>query len=209
MQGLIGKKIGMTQVYDKDGVHVPVTVIEVGPCVVVQRKIADRDGYEAVQLGFIDQKESRLSKPTLGHFKKSGVSAKKFLREFRVDAGFTAKEGDTLTSELFDGVNFVDITGVCKGRGFQGVVKRHGFGGGPGGHGGNSHRRPGSIGMREKPGRILKNKRMAGHMGNVRVTTQNLKVVQVRKDDHAILVRGAIPGPNGSIVLVSKSIKKD
>jgi len=208
MQGLIGKKLGMTQVYDASGRHVPVTVIEVGPCVVMQRKITARDGYEAVKIGFINQKEQRLSKPLLGQFKKAGVEPKRIVREFRVDAEHAAKEGDTLTSEMFDGVNYVDVSGVTKGRGFQGVVKRHRMGGGPAAHGHTSHRRPGSIGMRTKPGRIFKNKRMPGHMGNVNITVQNLKVVQVRKDDNAILVQGAIPGPTGSIVVVSKAIKR-
>jgi len=208
MQGIIGKKLGMTQVYDQNGQHVPVTVIEVGPCVVLQRKINARDGYEAVQLGFIDQKEQRLTKPLLGHFKKAGVSPKRIVREFRVDAAHAAKEGDTITSEIFDGATYVDVMGISKGQGFQGVVKRHNMGGGPAAHGHTSHRRPGSIGMRTKPGRIFKNKRMPGHMGNVRVTVQNLKVVQVRKDDNAILVQGAIPGPTGGIVVVSKAIKK-
>lgn len=208
MQGIIGKKLGMTQVYDQNGQHVPVTVIEVGPCVVLQRKINARDGYEAVQLGFIDQKEQRLTKPLLGHFKKAGVSPKRIVREFRVDADHAAKEGDTITSEIFDGATYVDVMGISKGQGFQGVVKRHNMGGGPAAHGHTSHRRPGSIGMRTKPGRIFKNKRMPGHMGNVRVTVQNLKVVQVRKDDNAILVQGAIPGPTGGIVVVSKAIKK-
>jgi len=208
MQGLIGRKLGMTQVYDQNGQHVPVTVIEVGPCVVLQRKINARDGYEAVQLGYIDQKEHRLTKPMLGHFKKAGVSPKRIIREFRVDVEHAAKEGDTITSEIFDGAAYVDVTGTSKGHGFQGVVKRHGMGGGPAAHGHTSHRRPGSIGMRTKPGRIFKNKRMPGHMGNVQVTVQNLKVVQVRKDDNAILVEGAIPGPTGGIVVVSKAIKK-
>ncbi len=208
MQGIIGKKLGMTQVYDDKGQHVPVTVIQVGPCVVLQRKITARDGYEAIQVGYLDQKEQRVNKAQLGHNKKSGSSPKRFVKEFRVAADHAAKEGDLLTTELFDGVTYVDVRGVTKGQGFQGVVKRHGMGGGPAAHGHTSHRRPGSIGMRTQPGRIFKNKRMPGHMGHVNVTVQNLKVVQVRKDDNAILVCGAIPGPTGSIVVVSKAIKK-
>ncbi|HMO50862.1 MAG TPA: 50S ribosomal protein L3 [Kiritimatiellia bacterium] len=208
MQGLLGKKLGMTQVYDQEGRHIPVTVIGLGPCVVVQRKVAARDGYEAVQLGFLDQKEQRVNKPLLGHFKKAGASAKRVLREFRVGADETAKEGDTLTAEVFEGVTYVDVSGVTKGRGFQGVVKRHGMGGGPAAHGHTSHRRPGSIGMRTQPGRIFKNKRLPGHMGHVNITVQNLRVVQVRKDDNAILVEGAVPGPTGSILVVKKAIKK-
>lgn len=208
MQGLLGKKLGMTQVYDDKGVHVPVTVIEVGPCTVLQRKVAARDGYESVQVGYLDQKEHRVNKAQLGHYKKAGASPKKVVREFRVDAGEEVKEGDTLTAEMFDGVSHVDISGLTKGRGFQGVVKRHDMGGGPAAHGHTSHRRPGSIGMRTKPGRIFKNKRMPGHMGHVNITTQNLKVVQVRKEDNAILVEGAVPGPTGGIVMVCKAIKK-
>ena len=209
MQGLIGKKLGMTQVYDQNGQHVPVTVIQVGPCVVLQRKIVARDGYEAIQVGYLDQKEQRVTKPLLGQFKKAGTTPKRFIREFIVAADNAVKEGDTLTSEMFDGINYVDVEGVTKGQGFQGVVKRHGMGGGPAAHGHTSHRRPGSIGMRTQPGRIFKNKRMPGHMGHVNITVQNLKVVQVRKDDNAILVMGAIPGPTGSIVVVRKAIKRD
>lgn len=209
MQGIIGKKVGMTQVYDENGVHVPVTVIQVGPCVVLQRKNSERDGYEAIQVGFLDQKESRVSKPQLGHFKKAGATPKRVVREFRVAKDHAAKEGDTLTAELFDGVKYVDISGTTKGKGFQGVVKRHRMGGGRASHGGKATlRRPGSIGMRTKPGRIFKNKRMPGHMGHVNITTQNLRVVQVRKDDNAILVEGAVPGPNGGVVVVKKAIKK-
>ncbi|MGA1193379.1 MAG: 50S ribosomal protein L3 [Kiritimatiellia bacterium] len=209
MQGLLGKKVGMTQVFDDKGVHVPVTVIEVGPCVVLQRKNNERDGYEAVQLGFQDQKESRINKPELGHFKKSGATPKRVVREFRVGADEAAKEGDTITAEVFEGVSYVDISGVTKGRGFQGVVKRHGMAGGRASHGGKATlRRGGSIGMRTKPGRVFKNKRMPGHMGHVNITTQNLRIVQVRKDDNAILVEGAVPGPNGGVLVVKKAIKK-
>jgi len=208
MQGLLGRKVGMTQVYDANGRHVPVTVIALGPCVVLQRKVAARDGYEAVQLGFAEQKAQRMNKPQLGHFKKAGATPKRVVREFRVGADEAAKEGDTLTAELFDGVTYVDVSGVTKGRGFQGVVKRHRMAGGPAAHGHTSHRRPGSIGMRTQPGRIFKNKRMPGHMGHVSITVQNLKVIQVRKDDHAILVEGAVPGPTGAIVVVKKAVKK-
>jgi large subunit ribosomal protein L3 len=208
MQGLIGKKLGMTQVYDENGHHVPVTVIEVGPCVVLQRKIKDRDGYEAVQVGYAEQKEQRMTKPLLGHFKKAGSTPKKVVKEFRVSADDASKVGDTLTAQSLEGLTYVDVLGVTKGRGFQGVVKRHRMGGGPAAHGHTSHRRPGSIGQRTQPGRIFKNKRMPGHMGHVNITVQNLKVVQVRPEDNAILVRGAVPGPTGAIVVVRKAIKK-
>jgi len=208
MQTLIGKKIGMTRVYDADGVQVPVTVVQVGPCTVVQRKSKDADGYEAVQLGFGAQKESRLGKPLQGHFKKAGAAPAKVLREVRVDAAEGAKPGDVVTAKVFEGVKFVDVLGRTKGRGFQGVVKRFGFAGGRASHGGGWNRKPGSIGNREWPARIFKNKRLPGHMGSVDVTTQNLRVVQVLADDHALLLEGAVPGPVGGIVLVRKAIKK-
>ncbi|HRT04471.1 MAG TPA: 50S ribosomal protein L3 [Kiritimatiellia bacterium] len=208
MQTLIGKKIGMTRVYDADGVQVPVTVVQVGPCTVVQRKSKDADGYEAVQLGFGAQKESRLGKPLQGHFKKAGAAPAKVLREVRVDAAEGAKPGDVVTAKVFEGVKFVDVLGRTKGRGFQGVVKRFGFAGGRASHGGGWNRKPGSIGNREWPARIFKNKRLPGHMGSADVTTQNLRVVQVLADDHALLLEGAVPGPVGGIVLVRKAIKK-
>ena len=208
MQTLIGKKIGMTRVYDDAGVQVPVTVVQVGPCVVVQRKSAKPDGYEAVQLGFQEQKESRLSKPLQGHFKKAGAKPQKVLREVRVDAAEEAKAGDVLTAKVFDGVKFVDVLGHTKGRGFQGVVKRFRFAGGRASHGGGWNRKPGSIGNREWPARVFKNKRLPGHMGSVDVTTQNLRVVKVLADDHALLLEGAVPGPMGGIVLVRKAINK-
>ena len=208
MQTLIGKKIGMTRVYDDRGVQVPVTVVQVGPCVVVQRKSAKPDGYEAVQLGFAEQKEARLSKAERGHFKKAGAGARKVLREVRVDAAEAAKAGDVLTAALFEGVKFVDVLGHTKGRGFQGVVKRFRFAGGRASHGGGWNRKPGSIGNREWPARVFKNKKLPGHMGSVDITTQNLRVVKVLADDHALLLEGAVPGPTGGIVLVRKAIKK-
>ena len=208
MQTLIGKKIGMTRVYDDAGVQVPVTVVQVGPCVVVQRKSAKPDGYEAVQLGFQEQKESRLTKPLQGHFKKAGAKPQKVLREVRVDAAEAAKAGDVLTAKAFEGVKFVDVLGHTKGRGFQGVVKRFRFAGGRASHGGGWNRKPGSIGNREWPARVFKNKKLPGHMGSVDITTQNLRVVKVLADDHALLLEGAVPGPVGGIVLVRKAIKK-
>ena len=208
MQTLIGKKIGMTRVYDDAGVQLPVTVVQVGPCVVVQRKSAKPDGYEAVQLGFQEQKESRLTKPQQGHFKKAGAKPQKVLREVRVDAAEAAKAGDVLTAQMFDGVKFVDVLGHTKGRGFQGVVKRFRFAGGRASHGGGWNRKPGSIGNREWPARVFKNKKLPGHMGSVDITTQNLRVVKVLADDHALLLEGAVPGPMGGIVLVRKAIKK-
>lgn len=209
MEGLIGKKIGMTQVWDKDGVRVPVTVIEAGPCPVVQVKTAERDGYEAVQLGWAPQKASRLSKAEVAHCAKAGLETPvRVLREFKADAGESVKAGDLVRVGMFEGVGHVDVIATGKGRGFQGVMKRHGFRCGPMTHGGHVKRRPGSIGMRQDPGMVEKGHPMPGHMGARRVTTQNLAVVQVRPEQNLILVRGAVPGPNGGMVIVRKAIKK-
>ena len=208
MQGLLARKIGQTEIFDDQGVQIHVTVLQVGPCVVVQRKNAARDGYEAVQLGFEEQKESRLTKPEQGHFKKQGVSPRRVLREFRLDPGEDLKAGDSLTVSIFDGVSHVDVIGLTKGKGFQGVVRRHGMMGGGAAHGSMMHRRIGAIGNRTWPARVFKNKRMPGHMGNVRMTVQNLKVAQVRLEDNVLLVRGAVPGPVGALLVVRKALKK-
>jgi len=208
MKSLIGKKLGMTQIFDKDGQLVPVTVIEAGPCSVVQRKTAATDGYEAVQLGFGTKKPERVVKPLTGHFKKAGLNAMRELREVRVEADDEAKAGDTLTAAIFEGVNFVDVLGVTKGKGFQGVMKRHNFGGGRATHGSHFHRTTGSIGMKEKPARVFKGKKMAGQMGNTDVTVQSLKVVQIRTDENLILVKGAVPGANGTTVVVREALKR-
>ena len=198
----------MASVYDEAGVAVPVTVIEAGPCVVVQQKTNDKEGYSAVQLGFEDQKEQRMNKPSLGHLKKAGVSAKRVLREFRLAGSEEVAIGDTIDASVFADVNYVDVVATGKGRGFQGVVKRYGFGGGRASHGGGWTRRPGSIGMCEFPGRVFKGKKMPGQMGDKRVTTQNLKVVQVRSDENLILVKGSIPGAVGGIVIIKEALKK-
>jgi large subunit ribosomal protein L3 len=208
MQGLIGKKLGMTQVFDDKGHRVAVTMIQAGPCVVVQRKTKDKDGYEAAQLGFLEQKESRLAKSALNRFKKVGVTPRKVLHEFGVDGGEEVKEGDTVTVKVFEGISHVDIAGMTKGKGFQGVVRRHSMSGGPAAHGSMSHRRIGAIGQREKPGNVAKGHRMPGHMGYVSVTTQNLRVVELKSDKNIMLVHGAVPGPVGAIVAVKKALKK-
>ena len=209
MTGLIGTKLGMTQVFTEDGNQVPVTVIQCGPCSVVQRKLTEgKDGYSAVQLGYEDQKEQRLTKAVRGHYAKAEVAPKRVLREFRVEDDAEYNVGDTVTAEIFSEVGFVDVTGVTKGRGFQGVVKRYDFGGGRKTHGGKMHRRGGSIGQCVSPARVMKNRKMPGHMGSVNRTTQNLKVVAVRPEDNVILVRGAVPGPNGGLVTVQKALKK-
>ena len=209
MQGLIGRKLGMTQVYDENGHRVAVTVIETGPCPVVQRKTKESDGYDAVQLGYGDQKESRMTKAALGHLKKAEVTPKRILREFDWAGNDEIKVGDIVTAgTLFDGVTYVDVIGVTKGRGFQGVVKRHNMAGGRMTHGGHSKRRVGSIGQCSYPARVMKGQRMPGHMGSRRITTQNLKIVAVRGEDNVILVKGAVPGPNGSVLVVKIALKK-
>jgi len=208
MQGILGKKIGMTRVFGEEGRQTPVTVIEVGPCVVVQRKTKSQDGYEALKLGFVDVKASRANKAQLGQFKAINSTPKRFMREFAVDASEALKAGDTVTATVLDGAAYVDIIGVTKGRGFAGVVRRHRMAGGPMTHGGHSKRRIGSIGCRSFPGRIHKGKRMPGHMGNVQVTTQNLKVVQLRAGENLLLVNGAVPGPAGALVEIRKALKK-
>lgn len=208
MQGLLGRKIGMTKVFSEDGDQVPVTVLELGPCSVLQRKTKAVDGYDAVQCGFEDQKEQRATKSAAGHCKKAGTGPKRAISEFPVEADSELKAGDVITASIFEDVSFVDIVGTSKGRGFQGVVKRHGMAGGRKTHGSHSHRQPGSIGASAYPGRVAKGKRMPGHMGNSRVTTQNLRVVQVVPDDNMLLVRGAVPGPKGGLVRVTVALKK-
>jgi len=208
MNGLIGKKLGMTQVYDAEGRRVAATVIAAGPCVVVQRKTKATDGYEAVKLGFELQRESRLRKSEVGVYKKAGVDTHRILREFACGAGDAAAAGDTLTVSLFQGAAYVDVVGTTKGRGFQGVVRRYRMAGGPRTHGGHSWRRPGSIGQCAYPGRVAKGKKMPGHMGNTQVTQQNLKLLDVRGEENLLLVKGAVPGPNGGLVLVRKALKK-
>jgi len=198
----------MTSVYDEAGTAIPVTVIEAGPCVVVQQKNNEKEGYSAIQLGFEDQKESRLNKPKQGHFKKAGVATKRILREIRTDGSEEVAVGDVLTAGTFEGVNYVDVISRGKGRGFQGVVKRYNFGGGRASHGGGWLRRPGSIGMCEFPARVFKGKKMPGQMGDKRVTTQNLKVIQVRSEENLILVKGSVPGAVGTIVVIKEALKK-
>jgi len=205
MPGLIGKKIGMTSVFSADGKNVPCTVIEVGPCVVTQIKTVEKDGYAALQLGFEDTKEKHLTKPELGHLQKAGAPLKRHLAEFKGFEGEYAL-GDTITVDFFDGVDFVDVVGTSKGKGFQGVVKRHGFGGvGQTTHGQHNRlRAPGSIGACSYPAKVFKGTRMAGQMGNERVTVQNLQVVKIIPEYNIIMIKGSIPGSKGSIVLIEK-----
>ena len=206
MEGLIGKKIGMTQVYDADGVRTCVTVVEVGPCPVVQLKTPENDGYSAAQLGYGAQKAQRLAKAQQKHFEKAGVETLKVLREFALDAGEEVKVGDKITVANFEGVKYVDITGVTKGKGFAGVLKRYNFAGGNMTHGGHSKRRTGGLAARDLPGWIEKGKKMPGHMGDVTRTTTNLEVVQLRSEDNAILVKGSVPGARNGTVFIRKSL---
>ncbi len=205
MPGLLGKKIGMTSVFSADGKNVPCTVIEVGPCVVTQVKTLENDGYEALQLGFQDQKEKHTTKPEAGHFKKAGVAPKRHLAEFK---GFEGEYnlGDTITVDFFAENDFVDIVGVSKGKGYQGVVKRHGFGGvGQSTHGQHNRlRAPGSVGACSYPAKVFKGMRMAGQTGNQRVTVQNLQVLKVIAEHNLLMIKGSIPGSKGSIVIIEK-----
>jgi large subunit ribosomal protein L3 len=209
VNGIIGKKVGMTQIFAPDGTVTPVTVIKAGPCVVVQRKTVSNDGYEAVQLGFVEDKSpKRINKPMMGHFEKAGLPPTRILREFRLeDATDGIGVGDKVLVDQFATNDVVDIIGTSKGRGFAGFIKRHGFGGGRATHGSMFHRAPGSIGASAYPSRVIKGTRMAGHMGVARTTIKNLKVVQVNAEQNLILVKGAVPGPNGAIVLIKKKIK--
>lgn len=204
---LLGRKLGMTRIFSEDGRWIEVTLLEAGPCTVVQRKRCETDGYEAVQVGFGDLAEKRCKKPQLGHFAKVGVAPKRTLREFRVNESSELKPGDEIRVDMFQKGDRVDVCGRSKGKGFAGVQKRHGFKGGPGGHGSNFHRRPGSIGQSADPSKVFKNMRMPGHMGNERVTTQNVEVVDVDAAKNLLVVRGAVPGANGGLVEVQKSVK--
>ena len=207
-KGIIGKKIGMTQIFDEIGNVIPVTVIEAGPCVVTQKKTTENDGYEAVQLGFIDAKEKQLSKPAKGHFAKAGVAAKKHLKEFRLEDCSALNVGDAITAETFAAGEKVDVTGITKGHGYTGAIKRwnhhmlcatHGVG--------PIHREVGSMGANSTPSRVFKNKKMAGQYGNEQVTVLNLKVVKIDAEKNLIAVKGAIPGAKNGIVFIRDSVK--
>ena len=207
INGLIGYKLGMTQVYSEGGVLVPVTVLEVGPCQVVQLKTVEREGYQGVQVSFGEVKARRVNKPLLGHYKKADLPPARFLREFSA-ASEGLSVGQVITAEIFQEGEFVDVTGTSKGKGFQGVMKRHGYAGGPATHGSMFHRRPGSIGQSAYPSHVWKNKGMPGQMGNKRVTVSGLEVVDVRPEQNLILVKGAVPGPPKGMVVVKKSVKQ-
>ncbi|PIE70283.1 MAG: 50S ribosomal protein L3 [Deltaproteobacteria bacterium] len=205
--GIIGKKLGMTSVYDADGKNVPVTVVQAGPCVVTQIKTDAVDGYTALQLAFDEKKEKRVTKPLQGHFAKSGDKCYAKVKEFRLDDAAGFELGQAVTVDMFEVGEKVDVTGTSKGRGFSGTVKRHGFQRGPETHGSRNHRAPGSIGCSAYPARVMKGKRLPGQYGGDRKTVQNLEVVAVRPEDHVILVKGAVPGANKGYVEIKKKKK--
>ncbi len=206
MKGILGRKVGMTQVFTAEGTVIPVTVVEAGPVVVTQVKTIENDGYNAVQVGFVDAKEKSLNKPQKGHLAAANV-LKKHLKEFRVESVDAYTVGQEIKADVFAAGEMIDVTGISKGKGFQGPIKRHGQSRGPESHGSRYHRRPGSMGACSYPGRVFKNKKLAGHMGSVKVTVQNLEVVRVDADKNFILVKGAIPGAKGSVVTIKEAVK--
>ena len=206
-KAIIGRKVGMTQIFDEKGNVIPVTVIEAGPCSVVQVKTVETDGYDAVQLGFGTVKDKKINKPEKGHFTKVKVTPTKHLREFRVDDVSNVKVGDEIKADVFTAGETVDIQGTTKGKGFQGVIKRHGQSRGPMGHGSMYHRRPGSMGPTSTPGRVFKGKNLPGHMGVETVTIQNLEIVRVDLDKNVILVKGSVPGVKGAILKIRPTVK--
>jgi large subunit ribosomal protein L3 len=201
MRGILGKKIGMTQIFTENGKAYPVTVVEAGPCCVVQVKTLEKDGYEAVKIGFEEVKEKKVNKPKAGVFRKAGLKPYRVLREFALSG---LNVGDFLTVEQFGKGDKVSVSGISKGKGFQGVMKRHNFAGGPGSHGSMFNRAPGSIGASSYPSRVWKNQKMPGHMGSERVTVKNLRIVDVRPQQNLILILGAVPGANGTVVEIKK-----
>lgn len=206
VEGLIGRKVGMTQLFEEDGKVTPVTVIEAGPCVVVQRKTADRDGYESVQLGLVDPAAAkRANKPQKGHHDKAGVPPTRLRREFALIGDDEVKAGDAVSVKIFEGVSNVDIVGTSKGRGFQGVIKRHGFKGGRATHGSMFHRSPGSIGQSASPSKVMKGMRGPGQMGNKRITCKNVKIVRIDEEKNLLLVQGSVPGSRGTALMIRRS----
>lgn len=208
MKNMIGRKIGMTQIFKDDGTIVPVTVVEAGPLVVVQKKTTEIDGYNAIQVGFENAKEQKINKPLKGHFEKGNVEYKKYLKEFKVENPDQYEIGQEFKVDVFETGDFVDVTGISKGKGTQGVIKRHKFGRGRETHGSKFHRAPGGMSAGTYPGRVFKGHRMAGRMGNERVTVQNLEIVRVDIDRNLILIKGAIPGPKKGIVTIKQTVKK-
>ena len=206
-KAILATKVGMTQIFNEEGILTPVTVLQAGPCVVTQVKTIENDGYEAVQVGFVDKREKLVSKPLKGHFDKAGVSYKRYVREFRLDDCSAYKLADEIKADVFAAGEKVDATAISKGKGFQGAIKTHGQHRGPMAHGSKFHRHQGSNGSATTPGRVFKGKGMPGHMGNVQVTVQNLEIVKVDVENNLILVKGAVPGPKKSLVTLKNTVK--
>ena len=206
-KAILGKKLGMTQIFDENRKLVPVTVIEAGPCFVSQKKTVEKDGYDAIQVAFGDIRESLVNKPKKGHFTKAGIPVKRFVKEFRLEDTSAYEVGSEIKAEVFAAGDKIDVTGISKGKGFQGVIKRHNFSRGPMSHGSKFHRAVGSMGASSDPSRTFKNKKMPGHMGCEKVTIQNLTVVKVYPEKNIILVKGAVPGPNKGLVTIKNRIK--
>jgi large subunit ribosomal protein L3 len=205
MEGILGRKVGMTQIYVEDGTAIPVTVIKAGPCLVVQRKTKDTDGYEAVQMGLVEEKPAKVNQPQGGHFKKAGVAPVREVQEFRLADGEEANPGDEVRASIFEEKEWVDVVGTSKGKGFQGVMKRHNFAGGRASHGSMFHRAPGSIGSSAYPSRVFKGMRGTGRMGGERVTVKNLQIVKIDADQNLIYVRGAVPGPKTAYLAIRRA----
>lgn len=206
-KAILTTKVGMTQIFNEDGVLTPVTVLQAGPCVVTQVKTVENDGYSAIQVGFGDIREKLVNKPKKGHFEKAGVSAKRYVKEFRLEDAESYTLGQEIKADVFAAGDHIDATAKSKGKGFQGAIKRHGQSRGPMAHGSKYHRHAGSNGSATTPGRVFKGKNMAGHMGAIRVTVQNLEIVRVDADQNLILVKGAVPGPKKSLVMLKESVK--
>ncbi len=206
IEGLIGKKIGMTQIFDEEGTIIPVTVIKAGPCVIVQKKTKEKEGYQAIQLGLVEEKPyKKVNKPLEGHFKKANFPPTRKLKEFYYDKDENIKEGSEISLEVLEGCEKVNITGISKGKGFTGVIKRWGFKGGKASHGSMFHRAPGSIGASAFPARVIKGKKLPGRKGGEKVTVKNLEIVKIDKENHLLIVKGAVPGANGSYVYIRRS----
>lgn len=208
-KGILATKVGMTQIFNEDGVLTPVTVLQAGPCVVTQVKTVENDGYNAVQVGFVDKREKLVSKPVKGHFDKAGVSYKRYVREFRFENTDQYSVKDEIKAEIFAAGDKIDATAISKGKGFQGAIKRHGQSRGPMAHGSKFHRHAGSNGAASDPSKVFKGKKMPGQMGNKKVTIQNLEVVKVDAENNLILVKGAVPGPKKSLVTIKETVKAD
>ncbi len=206
-KAIMAKKIGMTQVFSETGNLIPVTVLEAGPCAVVQVKTVENDGYSAIQVGFMDEKANKVTKPEKGHFEKAGVAAKKVLKEFRLEDAESYELGAEIKADIFAAGDKVDVSGVSKGKGYQGAIKRHGQHRGPVTHGSKSHRVVGSMSSATTPGKVKKNKHMAGHMGAENITIQNLEIVRADAEKNLILIKGAVPGPKGAVLVIRESVK--